>query len=137
MARPSPEVAQWLGGSRALYLVTTHVHPEHDLGAQAFPAATRMLRARAQVQDIEEFGLQTAELFRSRSAINAELLKDASFRKADVNHDGVVSENELTAAAIHSRRMDQFIQGADSNRDGSVSKPEALVYYARREGPVN
>jgi hypothetical protein len=60
-----------------------------------------------------------------------------SFRKADVNHDRVVSENELTAAAIHSRRMDQFIEGADSNRDGSVSKPEALVYYARREGPVN
>ena len=57
------EVAQRLGGSRALYLVTTHVHPEHDLGAQAFPAATQMLRARAQEQDIEEFGMQTAELF--------------------------------------------------------------------------
>lgn len=60
-----------------------------------------------------------------------------SFRKADANHDGVVTENELIAAAIHSRRMDQFINGADSNRDGSVSKPEAMVYYARREGPVN
>ena len=33
--------AQKLGGSRALYLVVTHFHPEHDLGAQAFPATAR------------------------------------------------------------------------------------------------
>src|SRR3954454_15279673 len=31
------EVAKRLAGERPLYLVTTHVHPEHDLGAQAFP----------------------------------------------------------------------------------------------------
>ena len=33
-------VAQRLAGKRALYLVTTHVHPEHDLGAQALPTTT-------------------------------------------------------------------------------------------------
>jgi glyoxylase-like metal-dependent hydrolase (beta-lactamase superfamily II) len=31
-------VAQRLAAGKAMYLVTTHVHPEHDLGAQAFPA---------------------------------------------------------------------------------------------------
>jgi len=94
------EVAQRLGGSRTLYLVTTHVHPEHDLGAQGFPAQTQMLRARAQVQDIEEFGLQIAELFRSRSAINAELLKDASFRKADMTFE---REHELDLGGVRVR----------------------------------
>ena len=113
------EVAQRLGGSRALYLVTTHVHPEHDLGAQAFPAATRMLRARAQVQDIEEFGLQTAELFRSRSAINAELLKDASFRKADVTFE---REHELDLGGI---RVRLIAMGANHTRGDTAVWIEA------------
>lgn len=69
---------------RMLYLVATHFHPEHDLGAQAFPPSTQMIRAQAQQQDIAEFGLQLAQVFASRSAINAELLKDARFRNADI-----------------------------------------------------
>src|SRR5262245_52368626 len=40
-----------------LYLVTTHFHPEHDLGASAFPPSTRMIRSRDQQKDIDEFGL--------------------------------------------------------------------------------
>ena len=30
--------------NRELYLATTHVHPEHDLGAGAFPPETKMIR---------------------------------------------------------------------------------------------
>ena len=81
------EVAKKLGGSRALYLVTTHFHPEHDLGAQAFPENATMIRSNDQVKDISEFGLQLAQVFARRSAINAELLKDADFRKANVTFD--------------------------------------------------
>jgi hypothetical protein len=44
------EIAKKLGGTKALYLVTTHVHPEHDLGAQSFPATTRLIRSRDQVR---------------------------------------------------------------------------------------
>src|SRR5262249_39717007 len=78
------EVAKKLGGDKQFYLVTTHVHPEHDLGAQAFPATIKLIRSSDQVKDIAEFGLQLAEVFAKRSAINAELLKDANFRKADI-----------------------------------------------------
>src|SRR3954463_16563989 len=81
------EVAKKLAGTKALYLVTTHVHPEHDLGAQSFPATTTLIRSTDQVKDIAEFGLQLAKVFASRSAINAELLKDADFRKADVTFE--------------------------------------------------
>src|SRR5262245_66346623 len=37
------EVAKKLAGAKPLYLVTTHVHPEHDLGAQAFPPTTTLI----------------------------------------------------------------------------------------------
>jgi glyoxylase-like metal-dependent hydrolase (beta-lactamase superfamily II) len=81
------EVAKKLAGSKPLYLVTTHFHPEHDLGAQAFPDTTKLIRSTDQVKDIAEFGLQLAKVFASRSPINAELLKDADFRKADITFE--------------------------------------------------
>jgi glyoxylase-like metal-dependent hydrolase (beta-lactamase superfamily II) len=80
-------VAQKLGGSRALYVVVTHFHPEHDLGAQAFPATAKMIRSSDQLKDIAEFGLETAKNFASRSAINTELLKGADYRKADITFE--------------------------------------------------
>jgi glyoxylase-like metal-dependent hydrolase (beta-lactamase superfamily II) len=90
-------VAQKLAGTRQLYLVTTHVHPEHDLGAQAFPATTKLIRSTDQVKDIAEFGLQLAKVFASRSAVNAELLKDADFRKADITFE---REHELDLGGV-------------------------------------
>jgi glyoxylase-like metal-dependent hydrolase (beta-lactamase superfamily II) len=94
------EVAKKLAGMKALYLVTTHVHPEHDLGAQAFPAATSLIRATDQVKEIAESGLRVAKLFASRSAINAELLKDADFRKADITFD---QDYDLDLGGVHAK----------------------------------
>ena len=82
------EIAMKLAGVKQLYLVTTHVHPEHDLGAQAFPGTATLIRSTDQVRDIAEFGLQLAKVFAGRSAANAELLKDAEFRKADITFEG-------------------------------------------------
>ena len=76
--------AQKVGAGKTLYLATTHIHPEHDLGAHAFPATTKMIRAESQVQEIAEDGLSISERFKAISPSNAELLKDAQFRKADI-----------------------------------------------------
>src|SRR5262249_46659182 len=81
------DVAKKLAGSKQLYLVTTHFHPEHDLGAQAFPDTTKLIRSTDQVKDIAEFRLQLARGSASRSPTNAELLKDADFRKADITFE--------------------------------------------------
>jgi glyoxylase-like metal-dependent hydrolase (beta-lactamase superfamily II) len=104
------EVAKKLGGSRALYLVTTHFHPEHDLGAQAFPENTTLIRSNDQAKDIAEFGLQLAQVFARRSPIDAELLKDAHFRKANVTFDrdypldlGGVKVQLIAMGANHTR----------------------------------
>jgi glyoxylase-like metal-dependent hydrolase (beta-lactamase superfamily II) len=75
--------AQKINSTNALYLVTTHIHPEHDLGAHAFPSTTKMIRPRAQVDEIETSGMATANAFRSRSPQMAQLLEGAKFRKAD------------------------------------------------------
>jgi glyoxylase-like metal-dependent hydrolase (beta-lactamase superfamily II) len=80
-------VAQKLAGSRPIYLAVTHVHPEHDLGAQAFSAETKLIRSAEQQKDITEFGLDLAKVFAGRSAINAELLEGADFRKPDIVFD--------------------------------------------------
>jgi glyoxylase-like metal-dependent hydrolase (beta-lactamase superfamily II) len=82
-AREAAKVSQ----GRELYLAVTHVHPEHDLGAQAFPASTRVLRSRGEDADIVEFGLQLAETFAKQSPVRAELLKGATYRKTDIPFD--------------------------------------------------
>jgi glyoxylase-like metal-dependent hydrolase (beta-lactamase superfamily II) len=76
--------ARKLGTPANLYIVTTHFHPEHDLGAAAFPAAAKMIRSEDQIKDIDEFGLQTAKTFASRTPVMAQLLEGADFRKADI-----------------------------------------------------
>jgi glyoxylase-like metal-dependent hydrolase (beta-lactamase superfamily II) len=78
------EVAARLAGGKPLYLVTTHIHPEHDLGAQAFPPTTRLIRSTDQEKDVIESGLALAKVFAGRSGVHADLLKDADFRKADI-----------------------------------------------------
>jgi len=70
-----------------VFVVSTHFHPEHALGETAFPATARIVRARAQQQDIDEFGLALAKQFAARSPLTAELLRDAAFRKADILFD--------------------------------------------------
>ena len=79
--------AQKLAPGHTMYLATTHVHPEHDLGANAFPASTIMIRSTAEEKDIAESGFKTADGFSQRSPVFADLLKGATFRKANVTFD--------------------------------------------------
>lgn len=62
-----------------LYIVNTHFHPEHTTGELAFPAHTRIIRAKVQQQDIDELGLKSVASFAQRSKELAELLKEATY----------------------------------------------------------
>jgi glyoxylase-like metal-dependent hydrolase (beta-lactamase superfamily II) len=70
-----------------LYLVTTHVHPEHDLGAGGFPPTTKVIRSRDQVDEIAASGLEMAKRFAGFSPLHAELLQGATFKPADVTFE--------------------------------------------------
>jgi glyoxylase-like metal-dependent hydrolase (beta-lactamase superfamily II) len=107
-----------------LYLATTHFHPEHDLGAHAFPPSTKMLRSRDQQADIDEFGLQTAKQFASRNAASAELLQGAEFRKADISFD---TEHSVDLGGVRVRLM---AMGANHTRGDTAFfvEPDAILF---------
>jgi glyoxylase-like metal-dependent hydrolase (beta-lactamase superfamily II) len=67
-----------------LYLVTTHFHPEHAGGLQAFPAGTTFVIPKVQQQDLDELGMDMVKTFASRTPLMGELLSGVKFRRADV-----------------------------------------------------
>ena len=104
-----------------LYLATTHFHPEHDLGAAAFPPDTKLLRSTDQQKDIAEFGLQLAETFSRRSPFIADLLKGAEFRPATVSFEheytvdlGGVTVRLIAMGANHTRGDTAFLVEPDN-----------------------
>lgn len=118
-----------------LYLVTTHIHPEHDLGAEAFPAATKMIRSREQQSEIDEVGLESARNF-SRNPVMAELLKGASFRKADISFDrehqldlGGATVRIMAMGANHTRGDTAFFVENDRVLfSGDIAMPNLPVF---------
>jgi glyoxylase-like metal-dependent hydrolase (beta-lactamase superfamily II) len=82
------EVAK-VGAGKPIYIVTTHVHPEHDMGAHAFPKDSKLIRSKTQVEDIAAgAGMSLVPVFAARSDLNKELLQDARHRDADLVFDG-------------------------------------------------
>lgn len=81
-----------------LYIVGTHFHAEHILGESVFPSTAKVIRARAQQQDIDEFGVTPN--FATRSPAMADLVKDAQFRRADEIFD---SEKTIDLGGVRAR----------------------------------
>ena len=94
--------ARKLGNNTKFYLTATHFHPEHDLGATAFPDDAEMVRWRVQQTEADEQGQQMIERFSSFSPANAELLAGARFRAVDTLFDGEV---RLDLGGVHVRVM--------------------------------
>ena len=89
-----------LSTTNLLYLTTTHFHPEHATGDQAFPAGTILIRNARQQQEMEKHGQEYIDLFSSRSAQNKELLSTVKLRKPDVTYD---SEARLDLGGVTAR----------------------------------
>ncbi len=84
-----------------VYLVLTHYHPEHSLGAAAFKG-TRLLMTRIQQQDMTELGKQIQETFAARSPVTADLLKDATYPTPDILFD---RDYRLDLGGVHARLL--------------------------------
>ena len=92
--------ARKLGRNTKFYLTATHFHPEHDLGATAFPDDAEMVRWRTQQTEADEQGQQMIDRFSGFSAVNAELLTGARFRAVDTLFD---DEVRLDLGGVHVR----------------------------------
>jgi glyoxylase-like metal-dependent hydrolase (beta-lactamase superfamily II) len=80
------EVAK-VSKNAALYIATTHFHPEHTTGYVAFPASAKYIDAVAQEAEFEQNGMQMVRTFANRSVVTADLLKDAARRPADITFE--------------------------------------------------
>jgi len=76
-----------LAKGKPIYLMTTHFHPEHATGDQAFPAGTTLIRSATQQKEMDEHGLEFIERFKGFNATYRDQLKDVKLRKPDVIYD--------------------------------------------------
>jgi glyoxylase-like metal-dependent hydrolase (beta-lactamase superfamily II) len=104
-----------------VYIASTHFHAEHTTGYLAFPAAAKYVNAKAQDAEFAESGAQQIKTFSARSPMTAELLKDATGRKADIAFDreysldlGGVRVRFLVVGPTHTRGDTGFFVEGDS-----------------------
>ncbi len=94
--------AEKLAKSPNLYLTTTHFHPEHAMGVQAFPPRTVLIRPAVQQEEMEKRGNEFIELFRGRSPKFKEMLSDVKLRPPDILFD---RELKLDLGGVTARLM--------------------------------
>lgn len=65
---------------------------------------------------------------------NFNMLNEDDFSKADINHDGVIEEDELLQFQQNnfSTLVNKTFTELDLNRDGQISKEEITSYYSRQ-----
>jgi glyoxylase-like metal-dependent hydrolase (beta-lactamase superfamily II) len=79
--------AEKLAKAPNLYLTTTHFHPEHAMGEQAFPPRTLIIRPAAKQDEMNKHATELMDLFRGFSAQSKELLADVKMRPPDIVFD--------------------------------------------------
>ena len=88
------EEARRLGGERKLLLTTTHFHPEHAFGVQAFGEATYVCNA-AQARELADKGAEYIEMFSGFGPGLAELLAGVELVAPDITFSGPSAELDL------------------------------------------
>jgi glyoxylase-like metal-dependent hydrolase (beta-lactamase superfamily II) len=109
---------------RKLYLTTTHFHPEHAFGAQAFTGEATYLVNGAQATDLTTKGPAYLEMFRTLGAPVARQLEDVELVAPDVVYDEAY-DLDLGGRVV---RL-QATGHAHSRGDQVVTVPDADVLF--------
>jgi glyoxylase-like metal-dependent hydrolase (beta-lactamase superfamily II) len=110
---------------RRLYLTTTHFHPEHAFGAQAFAGEATYLVNSAQAADLTGKGPGYLEMFRGLGAPIARQLAGVELVTPDTVYDDAY-ELDLGGRVVRLRATGR----AHSKGDQVVTVPDAGVLFA-------
>jgi glyoxylase-like metal-dependent hydrolase (beta-lactamase superfamily II) len=104
-----------------LYIASTHFHPEHTTGYNAFPPAAKYINSTVQEAEFEQSGMQMVQTFAGRSPLTAEILKDAVRRPAAITFDrtytldlGSVRVRFVVVGPTHTRGDTAFFVEGDN-----------------------
>lgn len=111
---------QRLSKTPKLFLTTTHFHPEHAMGEQAFPANTIIIRPKAQQEELDQRGEEFIRMF-SGFGQGKELLQGVKMRTPDIVFDreatldlGGVSARLFWLGTAHTRGDELIFVKEDS-----------------------
>lgn len=119
------EEARRLGGERKLLLTTTHFHPEHAFGAEAFAEATYVCNG-AQARELADKGAEYIEMFSGFGPGLAELLAGVELVAPDITFSGPSAEIDL--GGIVAQLLD--VGPAHTRGDQVVFLPASKVLFA-------
>ena len=113
--------AEKLAKNPNLYLTTTHFHPEHAMGEQAFPPRTVIIRPAVQQQEMDKHASEMMDLFRGFSEQSKERLAGVKMRPPDIIFDkeitldlGGATARLFWWGAAHTLGDEMIIVGPDS-----------------------
>lgn len=98
--------------NQTIFLTTTHFHPEHAAGEAGFPRGTILIRNSVQQREMELHGKEMVDMFASRSAIQKQLLENATLRTPDITFD---SEAKIDLGGVTARLL--WFGGAHTKGD--------------------
>ena len=107
-----------------LYLAITHFHPEHGMGAQSFPATTRIIVPRAQKQELRDKGKAIIEMFKGFGPEVGALLEDVILVDPDIAFD---KEMEVDLGGITVRLL--HFETAHTRGDMFVYLPQQRLLF--------
>jgi glyoxylase-like metal-dependent hydrolase (beta-lactamase superfamily II) len=89
------EAARGVAGARPLVVTTTHFHPEHAFGLQAFRGEARSLYNRAQLDELRAKGEPYVAMFRTFGPSVEAALEGVELVEPDEVYDGESAELDL------------------------------------------
>ena len=118
------EAAATVAGDRPLLLTTTHFHPEHASGAQAFADGPTFVANRTQRDELRDKGPGYLDMFRGLGEVVAERLEGVEIALPQLVYD-TVAELDLGGRVVQLRAH----QPAHTRGDQTILVPDESILF--------